>query len=82
MPLDGHVKWRCSTAFAAAGVLGAFAGSTLAAAFIAGGVFGTRVGAAAATRLAGRKGALNLLFATVIALVALYVLYRSAAAQG
>lgn len=52
----------------------------LAAAFVAGGVLGSRAGAAASTRLAARKGALNVLFGVLIALVAAYMLYRSGAA--
>ena len=50
---------------------------TLAATFIGGGVLGGIAGAAAAKALAGRRGALNTVFATVILCVALYVLYRS-----
>ncbi len=49
----------------------------LAAVFVLGGLAGTRAGATAATRLAARRGTLNVVFGTVIALVAGYVLYRS-----
>lgn len=49
----------------------------LAAVFVLGGLAGTRAGAAAATRLAARRGTLNVVFGVVIALVASYVLYRS-----
>jgi uncharacterized membrane protein YfcA len=54
----------------------------LAAAFVLGGLLGSRAGAAASTRLAARKGALNVLFGGVIVLVALYVLYRSLGTPG
>jgi uncharacterized membrane protein YfcA len=50
---------------------------TLAATFIGGGVLGGIAGAAAAKALAGRHGALNTVFATVILCAALFVLYRS-----
>jgi uncharacterized membrane protein YfcA len=49
----------------------------LAGTFIAGGVIGTAAGAGAARRLSGSKGRLNTLFAGVIAIVAIYMLYRS-----
>jgi uncharacterized protein len=49
----------------------------LAAAFVLGGLAGSRAGAAAAGRLAARRGALNVVFGVVIALVAVFVLYRS-----
>lgn len=52
----------------------------LAAAFVAGGMLGSQGGTRAATGLAARKGALNVLFGAVIALVALYVLWRSGSA--
>lgn len=51
----------------------------LALAFIAGGVVGGLLGAAAARGLAGRRGALNVLFAALIFAVAAYMLWRSAA---
>ena len=50
----------------------------LAAEFIAGGLVGGFVGIGLGTRLAARKRALNLVFAGVIILVALYLLARSA----
>jgi uncharacterized membrane protein YfcA len=50
----------------------------LAAVFIAGGALGGIAGSRAATRLATRKGALNATLASVIAMVALYMLYRAA----
>lgn len=52
----------------------------LAGAFVAGGVAGGIAGAHLARHLARRKGALNVVFAVLIALVAVYVLYRSAGA--
>jgi uncharacterized membrane protein YfcA len=54
----------------------------LAAAFVLGGIAGSRAGAAAAGRLAARRGALNVVFGVMIAAVALYVLYRSRGALG
>jgi uncharacterized protein len=45
--------------------------------FIAGGVIGGWLGAMGAHRLARTRGALNVIFAGVIVLVALYMLYRS-----
>lgn len=53
---------------------------TLAGTFIAGGVIGTVLGAAAAKRLSASKGRLNTVFATLILLVALYMGGRSAMA--
>ncbi|SOC48096.1 sulfite exporter TauE/SafE [Rhizobium subbaraonis] len=50
----------------------------LAAIFIGGGVIGGLVGAYSAKRLSARKGMLNTLFATLIFVVAAYMLYRSA----
>jgi uncharacterized protein len=50
----------------------------LAAVFLAGGVGGGLVGAGAAKRLAGRKGALASVFASLIFAVAIYMLYRTA----
>ncbi|MFK0278550.1 sulfite exporter TauE/SafE family protein [Ensifer sp. NPDC090286] len=50
---------------------------TLAAAFISGGVVGGVMGTAAASRLAVYKGVLNTLFALMIFIVAVYMLYRS-----
>lgn len=52
----------------------------LAAVFIAGGVVGGLVGAGLSQRLAAHKGALNMIFALLIFLVAAYMLWRSAAA--
>ena len=49
----------------------------LAGAFIGGGIIGTGLGAMAARRLSASKGRLNTLFAGLIALVALYMLYRN-----
>ncbi|MEI7037716.1 sulfite exporter TauE/SafE family protein [Fulvimonas yonginensis] len=49
--------------------------------FIGGGVLGGWLGALGAQRLAHTRGALNVLFAGVIVLVALYMLYRSAQAM-
>ncbi|WP_460823403.1 sulfite exporter TauE/SafE family protein [Lysobacter olei] len=54
----------------------------LAAVFIGGGVLGGLLGARWAKRLSGRKGALNAVFAVMILLVAVYMLYRSAHALG
>jgi len=48
-----------------------------AAIFIAGGALGGLAGTRAAHALAGRRGALNLMFAVLIALVAVYMLVRS-----
>jgi uncharacterized membrane protein YfcA len=50
---------------------------TLAALFVAGGALGGVAGAAAARKLAQRRGALTVVFAGVIFCVALYMLYRS-----
>jgi uncharacterized membrane protein YfcA len=50
---------------------------TLAALFIAGGVLGGLLGARSAKTLAGRKGALNTVFAALIFAVAVYMLVRS-----
>ncbi len=55
---------------------------TLAGAFIGGGVVGSLAGTRVAVRLADRKGALNLVLAALITLVALYMLYRTATALG
>lgn len=49
----------------------------LAAALIAGGWLGSRLGALGAGRLAARRGLLNSVFAALIVAVALYMLYRS-----
>lgn len=48
----------------------------LAGSFIAGGMVGSALGAAAAQRLSASKGTLNTLFAVLIALVAIYMIYR------
>mgnify|MGYP001764831226 CR=1 FL=1 len=45
--------------------------------FIAGGVLGSVIGTAASTRLSASKGLLNSVFATMIVVVALYMLWRS-----
>ena len=55
---------------------------TLAAVFVAGGIVGSLIGTRIATRLANRKGALNLVLASLIVVVALYMLYRTAATLG
>ena len=55
---------------------------TLAAVFVAGGIVGSLIGTGIATRLANRKGALNLVLASLIVVVALYMLYRTAATLG
>ena len=49
----------------------------LAAAFIAGGIVGGMAGAAVSRRLSARKGLLNTVFATLIIVVALYMLWKS-----
>ncbi|MGN2243677.1 sulfite exporter TauE/SafE family protein [Frateuria sp. GZRR33] len=49
----------------------------VAAEFIGGGVIGGWLGALGARRLAGTRGALNVVFAGVIVVVAIYMLYRS-----
>jgi Predicted permeases len=54
----------------------------LAAAFIAGGVLGSVMGTRLARVLSGRKGQLNTVFASLIFVVALYMLYRSAGSVG
>jgi uncharacterized membrane protein YfcA len=54
----------------------------LALAFIAGGALGSVFGARLATRLAGRKGTLDLALAGLIAVVALYMLFRTAGELG
>jgi hypothetical protein len=54
----------------------------LAAVFIAGGIVGGLVGAAAARRLSSRKGLLGTVFAGLIFAVAAYVLWQSSAAFG
>jgi uncharacterized protein len=50
---------------------------TLAGIFIAGGVLGGLMGGSLATRLAGKRGALNIVFAAVIFVVAIYMLVRN-----
>jgi uncharacterized membrane protein YfcA len=50
---------------------------TLAALFVAGGVLGGLLGTRSAKALAGRKGALNTVFAALIFAVAVYMLIRS-----
>jgi uncharacterized membrane protein YfcA len=55
---------------------------TLAGAFIAGGALGGAIGARSAARLARHKGLLNSTLAGLIALVALYMLFRAATASG
>ena len=54
----------------------------LAAVFIGGGLVGSIGGTQVATRLGSRKGALNLVLASLIVVVAIYMLYRTAAALG
>ncbi|UGB39797.1 sulfite exporter TauE/SafE family protein [Frateuria soli] len=51
----------------------------VAAEFVGGGIVGGWLGALGARRLAGTRGALNLIFAGVIVVVAIYMLYRSLA---
>lgn len=51
----------------------------LALALVIGGLLGSRLGSAGAGRLAAHRGRLNTVFAGVIVLVALYMLWRSAA---
>jgi uncharacterized membrane protein YfcA len=55
---------------------------SLAGVFIAGGVAGGLLGGRLATRLSTSKGMLNLVFAGLIFVVAIYMLYRSAGALG
>ena len=54
----------------------------LAAVFIAGGAVGSLFGARMATKLAGRKGSLDLALAGLIVVVALYMLFRTAGGLG
>lgn len=54
----------------------------LAGVFIAGGVVGGVLGGRLASRLSARKGMLNLVFAGLILVVAIYMLYQSAGAIG
>jgi uncharacterized protein len=54
----------------------------LAAVFIVGGLIGGALGARAAVKLSARRGRLNLVFAGLIVIVALYMLYRSARVIG
>lgn len=54
----------------------------LAASFVAGGVAGTVLGAGTAKRLSASKGRLNTVFAGLIVVVALYMLWRNAQAFG
>jgi uncharacterized membrane protein YfcA len=56
-----------------------FVNWTLAAVFVAGGVIGGLLGGRLATLLAGKRGALNGIFAAVIFAVAIYMLVRSVA---
>ena len=53
----------------------------VAAEFIGGGVIGGWLGARGAARLAGTRGALNMVFAGVIVMVAVYMLYRSLSSE-
>lgn len=55
---------------------------SLAAVFVGGGAIGNWFGARLATRLADRKGVLNLVMAGLIAIVALYILYRTISELG
>ena len=57
--------------------LSGFVDWSLAALFISGGVLGGLLGARSASSLAGRKGALNVVFAALIFAVAIYMLVRS-----
>jgi uncharacterized membrane protein YfcA len=57
--------------------LSGFVDRSLAALFICGGVLGGLLGARSAKSLAGRKGALNTVFAALIFAVAIYMLVRS-----
>jgi uncharacterized membrane protein YfcA len=57
--------------------LSGFVDWSLAALFISGGVVGGLLGARSANSLAGRKGALNTVFAALIFVVAIYMLVRS-----
>lgn len=52
----------------------------LAGSFIAGGVAGSLLGTSASRRLSARKGTLNAIFATMVLIVACYMLYQSWAA--
>ncbi len=54
----------------------------LAGVFVAGGVLGGLAGARLARVLADRRGALTTVFAALIFVVAVYMLYRSAGAAG
>lgn len=54
----------------------------LAAIFIGGGAIGSLAGTRLAIRLASRKGALNLVLASLIVVVAIYMLYRTSLALG
>lgn len=49
----------------------------IAASFIAGGVGGSLIGTAASRRLAAKKGTLNAMFATLVIVVAVYMLFKS-----
>ncbi len=53
---------------------------TLAATLLAGGVIGALLGAASARRLAAERGALAMIFAGIVVVVAFYVLFRAVAA--
>lgn len=53
---------------------------TLAGYFIAGGAIGSLIGTRVSRYLAAKKGILNTVFATMIVIVAGYMLYRSSAA--
>jgi len=55
---------------------------SLAGAILGGGMVGGLIGAASARRLSRRRGALAVVFAAIIVVVAVYVLWRSAAALG
>lgn len=54
----------------------------LAAIFIGGGALGSLFGTRLTTRLANRKGALNMVLAGLIVAIALYMLYRTASGLG
>lgn len=49
----------------------------LAGIFIAGGIVGSAIGASVARKMSGAKGQLNTIFAGMIMLVAVYMLYRN-----
>ena len=74
--LVGVTAFGLTTAFNYA--LSGWVDWALAGVFVAGGVNGGLLGARSAKALASRKGALNMLFASLIFVVGFYMLYRSA----